>query len=357
MRNYNGNGILAEYPDKVVWIQDSNVVNVHAADPGGKVGAEITVRHPGGVETRRIRYMGELSQLLFVLDDALAALHDYNIGQYTCQVDLYLDGVQVDSFSFNFQLLDGKSFTNRSHAISRTIYIYDLDELAKLQIYSPETGIFAVTGGTFILREGLNQYNLTSNITANGEYSACLQSGYQLPVAQITGDTPERPWLHDLYWTVTGDGTQPTKFDGGDVWWKGEVFPICHTIVVDDSCSGDDFVELRYRDADGCERYLGGRLVKEVNKAETQSYTRTETTNAFRNIPRRRISGTSRAVTVGFSDIATDAYPQDIRYSEEVYMRMYDGEWWPVVVASDSITTKGSQDTQDFELEIIISEE
>ena len=356
MRNYTGTNISVEYPERVIWLQDSNVVWVRGYNPTDQVGADITVRHPGGQETRTIRYISEMPQLLFVLDDALAALHDDNIGQYSCQIDLYLNGQADDTITFSFQLLDGKSFTNRSHAISRTMYIYDPSELVKVQIYSPGNGVLAVGGHNYPLYQGLNQYNLSSLIQGDGVYTLCLMNASQAPIAQISGDVPIFPDTTNLYWSFQGGGGSGS-IDGGDIWRPVEVFPICHTMVIDSSCSGNDWVELRYKDVDGCDRYLGGKLVKETNKASTSSYVRTETTNAFRNIPRRKITGTSRAITVGFNDIATDAYPQDIRYSENVWMRMYNGEWWPVVIATESIVVKGNQDTQDIELEIIISEE
>lgn len=356
MRNYIGTHVIVDYPDNVIWLQDSNVVNVRAVTPTNRVGASITVRHPGGVATRTITHISEINHLLFVLDDALSALADDNIGQYSCQIDLYLNGQPDDSVAFSFQLLDGKSFTNRSHAISRTMYMYDPSELQKVQIYSPGNGVLAIGGQTYPLYEGLNQYNLSSMITGDGTYTLCLTSASQMPVAQVTGDTPKTPYISDIFWSYQGGGGVGS-IDGGDIWKSLEVFPICHTLVIDSSCGGNDWVELRYKDVDGCDRYLGGKLIKETNKAETSSYVRTETSNCFRNIPRRKINGTSRSITAGFNDIATDAYPQDIRYSEDVWMRMYNGEWWPVVIASDSIVVKGDQDTQDIELEIIISEE
>lgn len=356
MRQYISGRLTVTYPEQVVWLQDSNVVNIESSSSSDKVGADITVRHPGGTETRTIRHISELSRLLFVLDDALLALHDDNIGQYSCQVDLYNNGASAGTLTFAFQLLDGKSFTNRSHAISRTMYFYNPDELAKVQIYSPGSGELAIGGQTMELRVGLNQYNLSTIIAGNGTYTACLYSAGQAPVAQMTGDVPLTPNSSNLYWSYS-PGSGYSRIDGGDVWRELEIIPFCHTIIVDDSCTGNDFVELRYKDCDGCFRYLGGKLTKEANKASMNAYERTSPDNAFRNIPRRKITGTSRSITVGFNDIATDAYPQDIRYSDEVWMRMYNGEWWPVVLATESIAVKGDQDTQDFEVEIIISEE
>lgn len=356
MRNYQGTNISADYPEQVIWLQDSNVVNLSAVDVADTVGAEITIRHPGGALARTIRYISEMPQLLFVLDDALAALHDDNIGQYSCQVDTYINGQPDETFTFSFQLLDGKSFTNRSHAISRTMYIYDPSELVKVQIYSPGNGVLAVGGHNYPLYEGLNQYNLSSLIQGDGVYTMCLMSASQAPVAHITGDVPVNPETTNIYWSFQGGGASGS-IDGGDVWGDVEVFPICHTLVIDSSCGGNDWVELRYKDCDGCDRYLMGKIVKETNKATSSPYVRTETTNYYRNIPRRKINGTTRSITVGFNDISTDAYPQDIRYSENVWMRMYNGEWWPVALNTESIAVKGDQSTQDIELEIIISEE
>ena len=358
MRHYTSNNITLTYQDPVVWIGDSNIITVESDDTDDKIGAEIIIRHPAGIETRTIRHFSDLYKLLFVIDDALLALMDDNIGQYTAQINVYRNNLYIFTRSFSFQLLKGKSFTNQSHAIGRTIYIYNPDELYKLQIFSPASGVFTVAGQNFNLTRGLNQFNLMNYITNLGTYGYCLQNSQVEPIAIVSGDVAKTPYISQIQYTLVRAGWSADITEkGGDVWrYDDTIFPVCGDIVMEEACWNSDFVELRYTDTDGCVRYLGGKLASETNTVNGINYYRTDSTNVFRNIPRRYIDGTKRTVKVGLIDIATNAYPQDILYSDEVFMRMYDGEWWPVVIGTDKIEIK-SGDTQDIELEVIISEE
>lgn len=358
MRTYTRNNVKVTYPENVVWLGDSNCVTIESMSTSDKVGAEIIIRHPAGVQTRTIRHLSELPRLLFVLDDALLALMDDNIGQYTAQVNVYNNGDFSFTRTFTFQLLDGKSFTNQSHAISRTIYIYDPTELVKLQVFSPQSGVFRIGQNTLPLTRGLNQFNLSSLITNYGNYEFCLEDNTVPPIAVISGDVANSPTSSTLYFsTVQGGGSTSAEVDGGDVWkYMESIFPVCYTLVYDEGCWNYDFVELMYKDCDGCNRYLGGKLSSETNKVSGSGYERTDGTNVYRNIPRRHIETTQRTIKVGFLDIAKNAYPQDILYSDEVYMRMYNTEWWPIVINDESITTN-RDDNFDFELNITISKE
>lgn len=356
MRYFNYNTITVTYPESVIWLGDSNCVVIESHNTSDAVGGRIVIRHPNGSETRNILHISEMNRLLFVLDDALMALDTDNIGQYTVQLDIYLNGDLATTCTFTFQLLHGKSFTNRSHGISRTVYLYHPDEANKVQFYSPSDGLLEVSNTQYPLNEGLNSYNLGWLLHNVGTYTVCLISASTAPSAVISGDMPITPTSHELYYSTNGGGEPTDEVKGGDIW-RGEedIFPICHTVIMDTTCNGSDFVELMYTDCDGCTRYIGGKLVKEVNKAAGDSYTRTGG-EVYKNIPRRHLTSNSRTITAGFYDMATDAYVQDIRYSDRVWMRNYKDEWVPVVIASDSITTKNG-DTQDIELDIIISEE
>lgn len=358
MRTYTSNGITLTYQDQVVWLGDSNVITVEAYDINDKVGAEIIIRHPAGEETRTIRHFSEMYKLLFVIDDALLALVDDNIGQYTIQVNAYKNGAYAFTRSFSFQLLKGKSFTNQSHAIGRTIYIYSPEELYKLQIFSPASGVFTCNNESYGLTRGLNQFNLMDELTDTGTYTYCLNNSQVQPIAIISGDYPKTPNIQNLQYTLIRSGYSVDITEtGGDIWrYDDTIFPVCGSIVYDEACWNNDFVEFMYTDTDGCIRYIGGKLATETNAVGGTTYYRTEGDNIFRNIPRRHIEATKRTIKVGLVGIATDAYPQDILYSNEVFMRMYDGEWWPVVIGNEKIEIK-SGDTQDIELDVIISEE
>lgn len=357
MREYISGNIVILYPEPVVWLGDSNCVTISSSLSTDKIGGEIIIRHPSGTETRTIRHLSEINKLLFVLDDALNALADDNIGQYSAQVNVYLNGNISFTKTFTFQLLDGKSFTNQSHAISRTIYIYDSEELNKIQVFSPKNGVLNIENESLPLYLGLNQYDMSEIIDSYGTHSFCLDNAPVEPVAIISGDIPNTPTKTTLFFTVTSERSGETRTKGGDVWTYDEtIFPVCYDIIYDEGCWNYDFIELRYRDSDGCIRYLGGKIADETNAVQSTPYERTDGTNCFRNIPRRKINGTQRTLKVGFIDVARNAYPQDILYSNEVYMRMYNSEWWPVTIEDESITTNRDE-SFDFQLNITISKE
>lgn len=357
MKEYTYGNVTITYNDTVLWLYDSNAVTIESSIDTDQVGAEIVIRHPAGSQTRTIRHLSELSRLVFVLDDALLALADDNIGNYTAQIDVYVNGSLSFTKTYTFQLLYGKSFTNKSHAISRTIYIYSPEELYKLQIYSPSSGQFTIEGNNMPLYIGLNQYNLTSIVDGYGTYTMCLQNANTQPIAIVSGDTARTPSSSTLYYSVVRSSINIADEKGGDVWkYEETVFPVCHTLVYEEPCWNDGFVELRYKDADGCTRYLGGKIASEENKAEGSFYSRMMPDNTFRNIPRKHIEHTSRSLKVGLLGIAKDAYPQDIIYSETVEMRMYNNEWWPITINDSAITLKDT-DYVDVELTIIISKD
>lgn len=354
MRTYTSNNITITYQEPVVWIGDSNIITIKSSIDTDKVGGEIIIRHPDGTATRTIRYLSELNRILFILDDALTALNDGNIGQYTIQVNVFKNGNLSFTRTFSFQLLQGKSFTNQSHGISRTLYIYDASELVKVQIYSPNNGAFHIGSDYLTLNRGLNQYNLSSHIENTGEYSFCLTDVPVQPIAVISGDVAKTPTVSTLFYTVT-NASSSNESQGGDVWrYEETIFPVCYDLVFENVCWDYNFVELRYKDSDGCTRYLGGKIASETNKSTVTAYEYTDGSNVFRNIPRNYQEGTSRSLKIGFADIAKNAYPQDIMYSELVEMKMYNSEWWPIVLESDSITVK-NEDYIDLELSIIIS--
>ena len=358
MREYSYQNITLTYQEPIVWLWDSNTITIQSSNTNDKVGAEIIIRHPAGVETRTIRHISELNKIIFVLDDALLALADDNIGQYTVQVNVFNNGEEAFTKTFAFQLLSGKSFTNQSHAMSRTIYMYDPDELIKFQVYSPASGYINFEGNTAPVSTGLNQFGISTLVTSDGTYNFCLQNSQVTPVAIISGDNYITPTSSTIYWARVRSGHyDDTTKTGGDVWrYEETIFPVCSKLIYETPCRNNEFVELRYFDTDGCIRYLGGKLASETDSVKGTPYSRLENENVFRNIPHKHTDETKRILKVGFIDVATNAYPQDILYSEQVWMRMYNTEWWPVTINSDKIEIK-SGDIQNFELEIIISEE
>lgn len=342
MRTKRINHTEVIYPEKVIWLQDSNVIQL--SSDTRTVGAQITVTHPSG-ENKTVRYLSELHTLVFTLDDILLSLHDDNIGRYTVEVEVYENGSQSGQISFAVQVLNGKTYQDRSHGTSRVIYIYNPDELTKLQIYSPENGTVSVSSSSYDIYEGLNQLNLG---WVTDSLYLCMSGESSQPITYITSATGTSPYsgLVELQFETASDEGE----SGGDIWGSKVTFPICNKLEMVDHCDDYNFCELCYTDADGCIRYLGGKVIEQNDKAESSIYKRVET-QVYKNVPRKKINSLERTIKIGFTNIDKNAYPEDILISENVYFRNYQGEWKQCYLKTDSISVN-NDDFIDFELEI-----
>lgn len=339
------------YPDEIVWLHDNNVIKLVS---NAAVGADVTVIDPAG-RSHELSYYSEMSTLMFVLDEVLEMLYDGNLGTWTCKVKVYDVGFEVGGFGFTFKVLDGKSFITRSHGMSHTIYVYSDEDLYKLQIYSPASGQAVISNWGFNCYPGINQYNLQSVITSEGEYSFCLQSSSSVPsVVTVTNDTAVNPTTSIIDFSFV-PGYDPNAKSGGDIWDESkDIFPVCHRIVYESHCEDYDFAELRYVDTDGCIRYLGGKVIEEIDEVEDNGFGRV-TTDVWKKNPSRWSTSSNKVIKIYFEDIARTAYPGDIIYSSSIQLKTWDGEWREVRLKTNSITTT-DEDFIDFEIEVYVHE-
>lgn len=339
------------YPDEIIWKNDSNVIQVTSSQD--QVGAQVTIEDPAG-NSYTLEYYSDLNSILFYLDDAIRALYNDNIGVWRCRVTCFDEGIPISEFSFTFYVLDGKSFITRSHGVSSVIYVYNPDELYKLQVYSPQQGVATCGQYGFNVYNGLNQFNLSSAITQSGEYQLCLRDSNQVPpVANVVIDTPETPFKTVITWQAII--TPPQTTTGGDVFNPNKViFPICHKIIFQDHCNDYNFGEIAYTDLDGMLRYLGGRIIEDTDDVTSESYINSSL-DIYKTNPNRFISKHEKTVKLALIDIDKEAYPNDIMYSESVMYRCWDGEWRNCSIKTKNITRKDDEYV-DMELEIIVSQ-
>lgn len=347
MRQTTVNGITIRYPDDIIWVHDHSAVTVTGSGP---IGASITIYHPQGM-TKTLTYMSPLSEVTFYLDTALRLLENDNIGDYRCEIALYRNYTFVNTFSFWFKLYKGKSFQDRTHGTSQHIYIYDLSEVNKIQVFSPSDGTATILGNTYTVRRGLNSLNLSSVITDEGSYQVCMsdQSSQTLD-AFIISDDVTSPWgLTITFDTEEDDASAQT---GGNIFTNMPIFPICHTIEVTSACPDYPFVELIYIDTDGCQRYLGGKIIEDNETVVKTAYTNLNE-EVYKDIPRGTLTDANNLVKIQFEDIDITSNYRDILYSESLYIRRkWDNEFIPVRLKTDSLILKSREDYVDFELEI-----
>jgi len=338
------------YPETIVWLHDSNVIKLESEYP---VGAVVNIYSPNS-EHVTLTYYSEMNSLLFSLDDALASLLGDNISNWTALVHVYENGISVGSINFFFYVLNGKSFITRSHAMASTFYVYSEQDLYKFHLYSEEAGDLLVNGQVLNCYRGLNQYDLRSLIQNTGEHSICVRSSSTTPPrAHVTEVEDSTPFDVVVNFSVEM-GVDPNAKDGGDIWGGKTTFPTCYNIVYEEVCDNFDFAELQYVDTDGCNRYLGGKLISEKDEVKSNDYS-SLSTSLYKFNPSRFITSSTKTIKIAFSNIAKTAYPNDILYSDTVKLKCWDGEWRNVSIKSTNIDLT-NEEYLDFEIEVIVHE-
>lgn len=337
-----------EYPERITWLKDSNVINLVSST---NVGAEVTITTSLS-ESHTLVYFSDTNKLMFVLDDVLHMLYAGSTSPWNIQVRVYESGLPVGTLGFYIYVLDGKSFITRSHGMSSTIYVYSQEDLHKVQIYSPANGQATIGNWSDVLHLGLTNFELDTVIQNAGEYSLCLSSSSSVPsTVVITNDTPVDPHTSILDFQVI-NGYDPEAKEGGDLWEAKTIFPMCYKIIYPEVCSGYDFAEIRYTDTDGCIRQLGGKLINEVDSAKDESWN-TISTSIYNSNPHRWIQSSEKTIKIAFSDIERAAYPADIMYSDSIWVKTWDNEWREARLKTSSMETTNDE-YLDFELELYV---
>lgn len=340
------------YPEPIVWLHDNNIVRIDVPQ-NQLAGAKIRVATPIG-NTRTLEYYSSTNSVTFILNDVLRAIYDQSITPLSLTIELDNGTGVTTLFTTNFRLLQGKSFTNRSHNVQTTMYLYHPDELTKLEVFSPSNGHATIGGHTFEVNEGFNALNLSQLITDEGTYTLCLSSADVRPVA-IINSVDERVHSAVINLTFATGGGMGGSSKGGDIWEKVEVFPICHRLIYEPPCEDYEVFEIRYINADGCHRYMAGKLISETNKSEYTTYHRIDE-QIYNNIPLAYMSGNTRNVKVAFDDVAFNAFFSDVLFSPELEYRNWAGEWVPCSLVTDSMVTD-NRESNDYTLDFAISKQ
>lgn len=355
--NYQWN---IKYPESTIWLQDNNVIRVDGTAAGTGVEIDITANASG--EVRTLRYMGQLSYIVFSLDDTLLNLYHQGSMSYSVTIRVYRNMVLDGTFSFPITLLNGKSYPNRSHGADRTIYIYHPEMLRKIQLWSDTAGVLNVHNEPVEIRAGYNAINMTQLITYQGVHRCCFSTGSSIPSTQIESVNPITPnsAVINLSFVSYTPGSRVDEMSakGGDVWdeTKYDTDNWCIDIVYDVPCGDANTLIFHYLNADGFDRYIAGKILDETIKNDREPYFRMSDSTNIRNYPLSHVTSDQRTVRVGFEDIAKDAYLIDICSSPLIEYINYAGEWEPCVCATDKLSV-GADDSQDYEIEFFLNRE
>lgn len=325
-QNISGSSMWVEYPDYLIWTADNNIIKVGSSNTSDTVGARITMREPTHNQIV-LDYWSETNEIIFLLNDSIDQLFNDNLSDWDIMVEPYSNSTPQAYFQFHCQVLDGKSFQDRSHASATTIYWSDDDELRKLQLFSYEGGTATINGNTYSLNAGVNSLNLQSlNL---GE-----ETNIHMTATNILTTTPS--YLGDIW----GENT----VDAEDYYIK---------LINKPMCSGGKMVRIMYYDTDGCTRWIVGNILKETDSISGQEYGRI--TEIYKNGAHKLRTSSSKTITVGFRNIEKSAHLNDILYSSRIEIVNYNGDMIPVAVQSSKLTQEKKD--KDLEIEFLINSE
>ena len=349
------------YPNDTVFVGDN--VFISLSDSVYPTGAVIALTNMATLKTIELTYISELKNLTIDLTDSVRRLHQVGGCTMNCKVKVYSDKFYSGTFSFNFDTLDGKSLVHRQHGSTRTVYLYDPEDLTKVNLFFIGSGSFR-TGNTSvpIIYNGRNSLNLSSWITGEGEYTGCYC--YKCKGGGGGGggiDETSRVEIVDAAVTINSAlvsltyhdvDSQPPKEDvkGGSVWAdsKLNLADYCIRFIYQNHCDDFDFFKVKYYDTDGCLRYLGGKIINETTESKRKNYLGIRD-SIFKDVSQKHIESSSIQVKVAYEDLRRDSYYSDILLAENVWFENYDGEWMPCSVADSKITVK-SEDSADVEI-------
>lgn len=114
---------------------------------------------------------------------------------------------------------------------------------------------------------------------------------------------------------------------------------------------------IRWYDADGCARYLVGKIQTRGTKAGKADYAAVEwgeDLSVLRNGCGRIVTAIERTIEVGVAQVSEAMHLEEILYSPEVAMQTVDG-WLPIVPDYDSVATSMSE-TNDVVLKFKVQQ-
>lgn len=349
-----GNTYRITYPERYVFTNDNNYIRIESVDNHTPLGAEITITNQSTAEQKTLKHNSELWYIVFDLNDTIRNIYDGQQMTYSVQVKALNWGIDDGEFSFVINILDGKSVTDRSHGAEETIYVFDDDDLAKLQIWSNITGISAINGLNLPVYFGYNALNLEGHIH-EGTNTMCFIPQSDVHQIEITGFTQVKNTsarLNFSFNSTTSAGPNETK---GDIWTDSKYTTSGYSIdiVKIDSCSDFNGMKFRYKNSDGCVRYAYGKIKSTETTTKSENYTVLDA-SVFKRIPHRILTSDSRTATVAFDQIKRNAFLTDILLCQNVEFQNYEGEWYTCTIEDNSIKNS-SDEAEDYELKFCLN--
>ena len=344
------------YPEPICWLKDNNTISITSGY--GPFTTSITIKSPRNTleDTITITNRTPLKDTLFDLNESFRYLYKPGddpsmLGNWSIEINLTGgtgSGTFQDYFSFNIQVYDGISFSTKTHGTSNAINIYDAEDLSNVYIYSPVSGEATIGTSTYQIQVGINQLDLSNDV--NSDTQMCLHSSLSYPpIASITGDIAITPYSSDIYFTAE-EQEDPGTMDGGSLWNRKQIFPMCYNINLIEPCDTYPFSYIRYINSDGVYRYIGGKVLSVDDSSTLENYNIPRTL-IYNAAPRYTISESSKIIHIG-SEVTLENEISDILYSSKLWIKDINGDWIDCQLNKTNITDNLQEG--DIELEIIV---
>ena len=364
MRQQNIVGTYGSYrlifPDIEAFKYDNNFIRVESIG-SNPVGARISVRNGNTNQIRVLRYMSELSEITFDLNNLFSELWDENYVFNLFYIQIApLNDNSIDNgaiYSFIVNLNNGKTLPYRSHTSERKIYLFD-DMLANFQMFFNNSGTFSINGTDYNVSRGHNTLNITDAVGNSSEFSGCFDfqntGTLTTTIVGVNEITTNSANLNLQFKTGSYNKVEPI-ITAGDIWkdktslWNPEKFCIDFERV--SICNDYDSFLLAYTNTDGCERMVAGKIIREIKEsASTNIYNRNET---IFNYPQRFITKRDVTLRLYFDDVSKFSSFTDLEFSPKVWFKNYQGVWTECSLKTLTLV-EDEGDFKDYEVEINI---
>ena len=299
-------------PEAVSFRNDRTTVTITSYTDTDRVGAKIKVTNPSG-RYLEVEYNSERPSLMFLLDDTIENLWEDSDSAWTFLINPYINSVAYPAQSLLIKIPNGKTLPFRTHGSAKTIYWSDqLVNLNPLRVFS-----FGV--GT--LTWGLHSANLVLGV------NAINLSNWHVP--------------NKITFNITSNNQMNAPAHGGSIWNDSYIPNLLNrdiNLIYQEHCGGYNYVNVYYRDIDGCPRGIMGSVTKEKYTTDKTMFKRYEQSSVIKDAPHRKITANKGTVTVAFTDIRRDAYITDMMFSNDIYIADCNGMFTPVILASSDVS-------------------
>lgn len=304
MRTQTIQNMTLTYPDYLVYAGDNNYLTLEAS--GGTATLSVSI----GNNTQS--YASESD---FVLID-ISALIKYNATYNSAiTMTIYIARTNPDAsqtITATIYVVRGRTLADRYHASARKILLPYGSTRVELLCDEAST----MTGGTSTVT------TLAAQIYQYGISGSCN------PVVKLdSGTGVPRGWFND-----------------GEVAYQQR-----YTVEVLD-CLPENGAYLRWYDADGCKRYVAGKIMTRTTSAERVSYF--EGYNVLKTLASGLLTGMTRTFDFGIAQVEPELHLEEIVFSPEVVLLDDNGLELQVVPDFGELTVS-SKDIEDITLSFI----